>query len=258
MRLLHHTAASWLSGAAVAAPPAHAELLNQLRASEDFARRFPRLACAPLLRDGPLKAKYRKHLADAERHDRLFAAAIRRLGEQPHAVSPERDYALALWREAMAAGVAFPYARLSALLPLDRSERMSLWAILAVAAERRVEELSVHRTACEAAGQAAMVELVDGILRDERDHAEYALRALDNAGSEMSGTADESMGVDEAPSLLGVMRGVELRAHRRVTGAFVRAMLAGPLAEASFATRAALHAWAATLPSDGPASEGAW
>lgn len=213
----------WLHGVIVAHPLAHAELLNQYRSSEDFGRRFPATICTALLEDGPLRAKYAKHQADEERHEGLYAERIRALGGEVRDVGDARDYMLAVWREASAAGVGIPYARFGEARALDAGERARLWAIQSAVEERGLIEMALHKRAC--AEDRDTTALLDSILPDERHHAAYSLRALkDEAG-------------EGALALLDVMREAEDRAYQRVTGAFLSALVAGPLANAGLAAR---------------------
>ena len=243
MNALDRLVGGWLHRRIVALPLAHAALLNQYRSSEDFGKRYPKTVCAHLLEDGPLKAKYRKHQADEERHDRQYGALIRTLGGEPGPVGDARDYLLWTWREASAAGIGVPYARFAEERPLDRAERMRLWALQTAVEERGLVELALHRAAC--ASLPRVLETLDAIERDERHHAEYSARALD----EVAGA--------EAPALLAAMRGAEDRAYRRVTGAFLRDLAAGPLASAALPARLGVRAIAAAMPAPGAARGGA-
>ena len=230
MNAVERAAGLWLHRLLVRLPRAHAELLNQYRSSEDFAKRFPRTVCAELLADGPLKAKYRKHQADEQRHERAYAARIRKLGGEPQAVDVARDYLLQTWREASAAGVGVPYARFHDPRPLDRTERMRLWAFQTVVEERGLIEMAAHAAACTR--DQATLDLLESITPDERHHAEYSRRALDDAAEEVP-----AQGAQEARALIETMRQAEDRAYRRVTLALLGALRAGPLTEASWLER---------------------
>lgn len=246
MRLLDRVVGGWLHARIVQVPGAHAELLNQYRSAEDFGKRFPKSVCDKLLDDGPLKAKYRKHQADEERHDRQYGSLIRRLGGEPRAVRAERDYLRMVWRTACAAGIGIPYARFAEARPLDRAERMRLWALQTAVEERGLAELALHRLAT--AHMPFVHETLDAIEPDERHHREYSVRALEDAGMETCMSVDEG-GLTEAHALLAAMRSVEDRAYRAVTGAFLSDLVAGPLARAGVTTRVPIKAIAATLPS---------
>lgn len=233
MNAVERAVGVWLHRRIVRHPRAHAALLNQYRASEDFGRRFPRSLCASLLEDGPLKAKYRKHQADEERHERTYATRIRALGEEVREVGEHRDYMLWMWREAGRSSVGVPYARFARGGLLDRTERMRLWALQTAVEERGLEELALHRVACEREGNAAMLAVLDAIEPDERHHAEYSRRALDDAGAEVAGPA----GTGETVSLLAAMREAEHRAYLRVTAAFLVELEEGALATAGWLSR---------------------
>lgn len=246
MRLLiDQLVGGWLHARIVQVPAAHAELMNQYRSAEDFAKRFPKSVCDRLLADGPLKAKYRKHQADEERHERRYAALIRRLGGEPRAVRPERDYLRAVWRAACAAGVGIPYARFAEDRPLDRDERMNLWALQTAVERRGLVEIALHRPA--AAHLPHVIETLDAIEPDERHHAEYSERALDAAAGERQMSADEG-GLQEGAALLARLTQVEDLAYRAVTGAFLADLLAGPLAGAGLGTRLLVRGIVATMP----------
>lgn len=256
MRLLiDRLVGGWLHARIVQVPAAHAELLNQYRSAEDFAKRYPKSVCDRLLGDGPLKAKYRKHQADEDRHERQYAALIRRLGGEPRAVRPERDYLRAVWRAACAAGAGIAYARFAEERPLDRDERMSLWALQTAVEQRGLVEIALHRTA--AAHLPHVIETLDAIEPDERHHAEYSERALEAAATERQMSMDEG-GLQEANGLLERMRQVEDGAYRAVTGAFLADLLAGPLAGAPLGTRVLVRGILATLPAPAGGATSGW
>lgn len=274
MKAVERAIGRWLHRVLIGHPPAHAELLNQYRASEDFARRFPRTACGQLLPDGPLRTKYTRHQADEERHEALYAQRVAALGGQPRPVGEGRDYLLAVWRAATAAGVGIPYARFGQKKPLGEIERLRLFALQVAVEERGLVEMALHRAACEAAGDAATAELMAAIEPDERFHAAYSGKAVEEAAAEvvsrgvvgrragpMTEAEQEVAARALAAAALSTARRIEDRAYRAVTAAFMRDLLAGPLAGSGRVRKNAIAALAWTMDSGeraAPDVGGAW
>lgn len=248
MNAIERAIGRWLHRLLVRHPAAHAELLNQYRSSEDFAKRYPRTVCTELLPEGPLRTKYARHQADEERHEALYAERIAALGGAPRAVGEERDYVLAVWRRAMAAHVGIAYHRFGQRQPLDAVERTRMFALQVAVEERGLVEMALHRSVCESAGDAATAEAIARIEPDERFHAAYSRAALEEAAAEVvargargekamepEGAALASRALAEA--MLSTMRSIEDAAYRAVTAAFLRELEREALAEASAAER---------------------
>lgn len=244
MNAIERGVGRWLHRLMVRHPAAHAELLNQYRSSEDFAKRYPRTVCTELLPDGPLRAKYARHQADEERHEALYAERIAALGGSARPVGEGRDYLLAVWRGATAAHLGIAYHRFGQRQPLDPVERTRMFALQVAVEERGLVEMALHRAACEAAGDAATADVIARIEPDERFHAAYSRAALEDAAAQVvaAGTRGaKAMPEPEAAlasraladALLSAMRAIEDKAYRAVTAAFLRELAAGPLAGAS-------------------------
>jgi hypothetical protein len=273
MNAVERTVGTWLHRLILRHPAAHAELLNQYRASEDFARRFPRTVCTELLPEGPLRVKYAKHQADEERHEELYAERIGALGGKPRAVGPARDYMLAMWRGAMSVNEGIAYARFGQKQPFGPVERVRMFALQVAVEERGLEEMALHRAVCEAAGDAATAELLARIEPDERHHAAYsweavkdaadACMALGGSGGCPYGLAGEEAviaGAAFAKAMVSAMKSIERAAYRAVSAAFMRELLAGPLAGASRFERTMLGAivWVTDPGAPVPEAGGAW
>lgn len=219
----------WIHRRLVASPVAHAMLLDQYRGAEEFAKRRPTTVCPHLLPEGRLRERYVRHQADEARHEALYAAGIRFLGQTPSLIPPDRDY-LARLSDSLAAAHLYPSAeRLSDQRPLESAELAGLLALQVVAEERGLEELALHREAC--AGIAVWaVALVDDLWPDEVFHAAYSLqemRALDSA--------------IDVTSLLDRVRATEARIHGAVTRRFLDAVAVAPSSGISRTTAAALR-----------------
>jgi hypothetical protein len=205
-QLVERHVGRWLHGRLVAAPAAHAALLDQYRAAEEYQKRFPKTVCPHLLPASPIRDKYIKHQADETVHEQIFATRIRELGGAPSTAPPERDYLLTLSTELMRAGCGIPPERYEASEPFGTDELARLFAFQTVTEERGVVEMELHRDACVTADPRTH-GFIERILRDERFHVEYSRQAYDE--------------VSPGGSVLELCGKVEAAVYARVTARFL-------------------------------------
>ena len=121
-----------------------------------------------------LAEKLRRHEADERRHERMYAAAIRTMGQ------PVQDLGSAnVFNSVIRSFTPVSFAISDEHPPTERRERLAHFFAHAHFLEKRVaRSLVYHQEACEKAGNATVARVVAGVLRDEDRHVSYTRESV--------------------------------------------------------------------------------
>lgn len=195
----------------LADPKARELLMNTLAVGEaDSAIDLDRVACH--VRDRALSRRIYQHYAEERRHARLLGRRLEELGFAIRPLPPELDYESYAQRFAMGT----PRSRLDDPTPFSPADLIVFLCGSKAAEERAIAELTGLADAL--VEDPVTVSLLRAIYEDEIRHVSYATEELQRLAG--AGRREEVL------RTLREARRAEARAHRLVSRAFARRLMA--------------------------------